>query len=290
MNRPKLILLVGPPGSGKTNYAEEYIRNNTNTIHLSSDNIRAELWGDAAIQGDNNEVFSLMQTRAIDSLNNGQSVVYDATNMTRKDRAYIINLCPKFVKIEAHVVWAPVELCVMRDTKRERTVGREVIDKMIKRFQPPYYDEGIDEIKVSRPNGFIDRMYADHCWFAMNIPHDNPHHKYKVLRHCQEAYTYAYKHGFSKEVCKAAIWHDVGKPYCKAFIDKHGNASEKAHFYQHQCVSSWVAYGFEDMDPLTIWLIGVHMDHYLNTKYLRNLPPYLRKLVDELHEADKAAH
>lgn len=290
MNRPKLIILIGPPGTGKTFYAEEYIKNNTNTIHLSSDSIRAELWGDAAIQGDNNEVFSLMQTRAIDALNNGQSVVYDATNMTRKDRSYIINLCPKFVKIEAHVVWAPVELCIKRDTKRERTVGREVIDKMIKRYQPVYFDEGVSEIKIIRPNGFVSRMYADHCWYAMNIPHDNPHHTYKILRHCQETYTYAYKHGFSKEVCQAAIWHDVGKPYCKTFVDKHGNASEKAHFYNHQCYSAWVAHGFEDMSPLAIWLIGVHMDHYLGTKYLKNLPPYLRKLVDELNEADKAAH
>ena len=290
MNRPKLIIMIGPPGTGKTFYAEEYIKNNPNTIHLNSDNIRAELWGDASIQGDNNEVFSLMQSRAVEALNNGQSVCYDATNMTRKDRSYIINLCPKFAKIEAHVVWSPVEVCVKRDVKRERTVGAEVIDKMIKRFQPPYYDEGIDEIQVIRPKGFVDRMYADNCWHAMNIPHDNPHHIYKILRHCQEAYTYAYKHGFSKEVCKAAIWHDVGKPYCKTFVDKNGAYSENAHYYQHQCVSAWMAYGFEDMGPLTIWLIGAHMDSYLNTKYLKKLPPYLRKMVDELYEADKAAH
>ena len=290
MNKPKLILTVGPPGAGKTFYAQEYVKDNVDTIHLSSDKIRQELWSDEAIQGNNNEVCSFMQARAIDALNSGQSVVYDATNMTRKDRSYIINLCPKFVKIEAHVVWAPLELCVMRDIKRERTVGREVIDKMIKRFQPPYYDEGIDEIKVLRPKGFIDRMYADHCWYAMNIPHDNPHHTYKILRHCQEAYTYSYRNGYPKEVCKAAIWHDVGKPYCKSFVDRHGNPSETAHFYQHQCVSAWIAYGFEDMSPLTIWLIGAHMDPYLNTKYWQRLPQYLRKMVEQLHEADRAAH
>ena len=64
MNRPSLILLVGIPGSGKTTYAEKYIKENPNAVHLSSDKIRAELWGNEATQGDNNEVFSLMQSRA----------------------------------------------------------------------------------------------------------------------------------------------------------------------------------------------------------------------------------
>lgn len=135
MDRPTLILLVGPPGSGKTAYAKKYIAEHNNTIHLSSDKIRAELWGNEATQGDNNEVFSLMQSRAIEALNNGQSVVYDSTNVTRKDRSYIIAICPKFVKIEAHVVWAPIETCIERDAARERTVGKEVIDRMLKRFQ-----------------------------------------------------------------------------------------------------------------------------------------------------------
>jgi predicted kinase len=84
MNRPSLILLVGIPGSGKTTYAEKYIKENPCTVHLSSDKIRAELWGNEDTQGDNNEVFSLMQSRAIETLNNGQSVVYDATNITQR--------------------------------------------------------------------------------------------------------------------------------------------------------------------------------------------------------------
>ena len=63
MNRPTLILLVGIPGSGKTTYAEKYIEEHNDTIHLSSDKIREELWRNEATQGDNNEVFSLMQSR-----------------------------------------------------------------------------------------------------------------------------------------------------------------------------------------------------------------------------------
>ena len=294
MYRPSLILLVGIPGSGKTTYAEKYLEVYSNTIHLSSDKIRAELWGSEATQGDNNEVFSLMQSRAIEALNNGLSVLYDATNVTRKDRAYIISLCPKFVKIECHIVWAPIETCIERDAARERTVGKEVIDRMLKRFQSPFFDEGLDEIKVIRPDKFDYAQYLSNVFEAMKIPHDNPHHTFDVYDHCEAAQDYVNKCGKDDTglVALAAMIHDSGKPYCKAFIDGKGNPCDVAHFYQHHCISAWIAYGiYGKSTPIDIaWLCSVHMDPFLNTKYYNKLPAYLKKQVDLLHEADLAAH
>lgn len=292
MNRPTLILLVGIPGSGKTTYAEEYIEVCGNTLHLSSDKIRAELWGNEATQGDNNEVFSLMQSRAIDALNNGQSVIYDATNITRKDRSYIISICPKFVKIECHIVWAPIETCIERDAARERTVGKAVIDKMLKRFQAPYYDEGIDEIKVfwNNKKDFNQHVYVENIMQAANIDHDNPHHTLNIKEHCEEAYRYALDHRYPSNLSFAVHYHDIGKPYVKAFIDSKGNPCDTAHYYQHNCVGAWMAYGFCLHSIDFAWLISVHMDPFLNTKYYNKLPAYLKKQVDLLHEADINAH
>lgn len=292
MNRPSLILLVGIPGSGKTTYAEKYIKENPDTVHLSSDKIRAELWGNESTQGDNNEVFSLMQSRAIDALNNGQSVVYDATNITRKDRSYIIALCPKFVKIECHIIWAPIETCIERDAARERTVGKEVIDRMLKRFQAPYHDEGIDEIKFIKPDTFDKHKYGTSVMKAMRISHDNPHHTLDVYEHCMEAHrlTVCKTHDYFGEVCIAAQYHDIGKPYVKEFMDGKGNPCEIAHYYQHQCVGAWMSYGMPNVTPYIAYLISTHMDPYLNTKYYNKLPDYLKKQVDLLHEADRNAH
>jgi hypothetical protein len=75
----------------------------------------------------------------------------------------------------------------------------------------------------------------------------------------------------------------------KAFFDSKGNPCENAHYYQHQCVGSWMSYGFE-VTPFVAWLISTHMDPYLNTKYYNKLPAYLKKQVDLLHEADRNAH
>lgn len=297
MNRPKLILLCGIPGSGKSTYAKNYISDCTkNTIHLSSDSIRAELYGDESIQGNPAEVFSIMQKRAIEALNNGYDVLYDATNITRKDRQGIISICPKFVKIECHIIWAPIEVCIERDAARERTVGKEVIDRMLKRFQAPYYDEGIEDIYIKysmKEEDFDSREYTNNIISAMKIPHDNPHHTLDVFDHCAKAGKYISeidaKDTFGP-MWFAAICHDIGKPYVKAFVDSKGNPCEYAHYYQHQCVGAWMSYGFEFITPYIAWLIGVHMDVYLNTKYYNQLSQWLKKDVDILHQADIAAH
>ena len=294
MNRPTLILLVGIPGSGKTTYAEKYIEEHPGAVHLSSDKIRKELHGDESIQDNPGEVFSIMQKRAIAGLDLGYNVIYDATNMTRKDRAGIITACPKFAKIECHIVWAPIETCIERDAIRNRTVGKEVIDRMLKRFQAPYYDEGIHAIKIIRPDHFNYGQYLSDVFNSMKISHDNPHHTLDIYDHCCAAEDYIRESDRDDTglVALAAMMHDTGKPYVKAFVDTKGNQCETAHYYQHQCISAWLAYGlYGESVPVDVaWLVGVHMDPFFNTKYYNKLPTYLKKQVDLLHEADLAAH
>jgi hypothetical protein len=125
----------------------------------------------------------------------------------------------------------------------------------------------------------------------MKIPHDNPHHTLNIIDHCWEAEHYLFDNGVEDfDLSIAALRHDVGKPYVKAFIDAKGNPCEHAHYYQHQCVGAWMSYGFAWSTPFSAWLISTHMDPYLNTKYYKNLPAFLKKYVDLLHEADRNAH
>lgn len=286
MNRPKLIILCGIPGSGKSTYAKDYMELNCNTLHLSSDAIRKELYGDENIQGNPGEVFTLMQKRAVEALNNGYDVLYDATNITRKDRSGIIGVCPKFAKIECHIIWAPIEVCIERDAARDRTVGKEVIDRMLKRFQAPFFDEGIDDIEIIRTHHL--NKYFDKCFEDMKISHDNPHHTLSIYEHCAAARDNIKQ--ATHDLYHAAWWHDIGKPYVKSFIDSKGNPCDTAHYYQHQCVSAWMSYGLFSVTPKIAWIISTHMEPFFNSKYYKNLPPFLKKDIDLLHEADLNAH
>lgn len=288
MTRPVLILLCGIPGSGKTTYAEKM--KNSYTYHLSSDAIRKELYGDENIQGNPSDVFALMQDRAIMLLNNGFDVIYDATNITRKDRASIITKCPRFAQIECHIIWAPIETCIERDAARKRTVCKEVIDRMLKKFQPVFYDEGINEIKVILPDEFNKDEYCDKLIGSMKISHDNPHHTLDIYNHCMEANKYAYKMNYNDDIKFAAKFHDIGKPYVKSFLDNKGNKCESAHYYSHQNLSAWMSYGINGSNPFRAWLIGTHMEPFLETKYYKAMPILLKDYIEKLHKCDLEAH
>lgn len=290
--RPELIVLIGLPGSGKTTHAKKCVEEMSrygDIIHLSSDSIRAELYGNESVQGNPAEVFSMMQQRALEAFSNGASVFYDCTNVTRKDRASILSICPKYVGTKAHFIWSPIEYCIVNDALRERTVGKAVIDKMLKRFQAPWYDEGFDEIFMfHEPYDMWD--YTQKCVDAMGIPHDNPHHEFGVKEHCFAAEQFARNNGYNDDIIWAARYHDVGKPHTKAFVDSKGNPSETAHYYQHHCVSAYMSYGLRDVTLYRAWLVSTHMDPFMNTKYYNNLPTLYKRDIDLLHQCDLNAH
>ena len=290
MNMPTLIVMCGLPGSGKSTYTKLYINEHPGTIALSSDSIREELYGDESIQGDPAEVFGLMHKRAKEYLSEGKTVMYDATNMSRKDRRGILSCCSRQVRKECHIIWAPIEECIARDAKRTRHVGKSVIDYMVKRFQAPYEDEGFDEIKVIRPEGFDECAYTNKCLTDMILSQDNPHHRLNVREHCEAAYEYVKARSNDPQLLLATLFHDVGKPYTKAFVDSQRRPSEIAHFYQHQCVGAWMSYGLEGATPFVAWLITNHMEQFLNTKYYKTLLEYLKQPLDLLHEGDLQAH
>lgn len=313
----KLIILCGLPGSGKSSYAEEFKTIDDafykdNTVIHSSDAIREELFGDPSFQGDNAKVFELMHKRVKADLQAGKTVIYDATNVTRKARRGAINLAhPTNDTIECHIVWAEPKECIRRDSLRDRKVGPAVIDKMLRRWQSPWFDEGFDEVKVILNQKDFDQIkYIATSVADLHIPHDNPHHQLGVWEHCEEANTNVIKQVLSdisydrRLLETAAMWHDIGKPYTKTYhVDKETNEIDytHAHYYDHHCVGGYLSYGLfisqhfitaaEIQDAAFIsWIICNHMEPFFNSSYYRTLPSDLKKVINIIHEADLAAH
>jgi hypothetical protein len=132
---------------------------------------------------------------------------------------------------------------------RKRKVGPAVIDKMLRRWQSPWEDEGFDSVKVCINQADFDQIkYVASKASDLHIPHDNPHHMLGVWEHCMQAYANIIEKGAAAEqskykeyncLAKAAYWHDIGKPYTKFF--KPGE--DVAHYYDHHCVGGYLAYG-----------------------------------------------
>ena len=87
--KPKFMIPVGISGSGKSTW----INANTdgNTVVVSPDDIRREITGDISDQTKNPEVFQLAFRRAIDALNAGQDVIFDATNVASFHRKKMLD-------------------------------------------------------------------------------------------------------------------------------------------------------------------------------------------------------
>lgn len=295
MTFPTLKVIVGVPGSGKTTYCNEYVESHVGelVVHLLSDKLRKELLGDMNDQSQNGKIFEEMKTRALNYLDAGCTVLYDATNITRKDRQHILDVCPKYVIKEAVVCWAPVSMCIQRDLNRDRSVGKEVIDKMLKRFQAPYFDEGFDRIHVERPVEWFEKYEAEyiHQTLGKDISQDNPHHTLSLQQHMSAAYEYLKDmQVVDADLRLAAAWHDLGKLYTKTFTNTKGETTDVAHYYGHQGYGAWMVYGFKVCNSNIAWLVSTHMDPYLNTKYWQRLPQFLKNKIDLLHQADVSAH
>ena len=147
------VLLCAVPGAGKTYFAKVAEESGEYKL-VSSDDIREALWGDASIQKNLKRVFSEMEARTIANLQEGYNVIYDATNIKRKDRLSILNkvkeLCPS-VGTYCLRFDVPLDECIRRAAARERKVSADVIYRMAERFEEPQYDEGWDYICTVRP-------------------------------------------------------------------------------------------------------------------------------------------
>ena len=245
--KPILYYLVGLPASGKSTWAKNMMDNNT--ILLSSDNLREELYGDINNQEHNGELFNELNKRVKENLKNGKDIIYDATNISSKRR---ISFLKELKKINCHKQCiyfnTNFEMCIDRDKKRKRKVGTKVIEKMYKNLQIPMYFEGWDDISIwCYDNGEnnldinINYDYGMYCSLldeetytrnCIERGQDNPYHILNMSRHMYYAYDWIKRYTDNKYLIFATLIHDIGKPYTKIYKDKY------AHYYGHENISA----------------------------------------------------
>lgn len=269
----EFIMLVGLPGSGKSTYVNEPLYKMVYNIH-SSDNLREELYNDANNQNNNEKIFSILLKRIREDLEKGKSCILDATNISRKRRKHFLSQLNDInCKKTAIVVATPYEECLINNNKRSRKVPKEVIDKMYRNFNIPFYDEGWDEIDLYYPKqeykGYYGNFYKDFVEKYRNKTQNNPHHSLSLGEHCIKCWfsvdkfledTLITKDRYD-EVRIASFLHDCGKVHTES-IDEEGTS----HYYNHENVGSYNSLfyeSFEGRDRLFISaLIGFHMLPY----------------------------
>jgi len=148
-----LILLIGLPGSGKTTLAQRIQASSSGYLIISTDRIRAQLFGDEAIQGSWLLIWRQVQQQmqqAIAQIHEQKSiaVLYDATNVVRRDRRQLLVQLRSIGFNHLTGLWVdtPLPLCLERNQQRLRQVPEAVILRMHRRLTgaPPSLAEGLD--------------------------------------------------------------------------------------------------------------------------------------------------
>ena len=152
---PRLIILIGLPGSGKTTLAQHLLTASPERRLISTDAIRAQLFGDEAVQGPWLQVWREVQhqlQKAVDpiSLDRSQDAIYDATNTARKQRRRVLTLARTLGFKEMIGFWLdlPLAVCLVRNRQRDRVVPEPVMLRMHRQLigAPPALEEGFSSL------------------------------------------------------------------------------------------------------------------------------------------------
>ena len=159
MNKPTFTMMVGLVGSGKSTYAKQLAKE-TNAIICSSDAIREELCGDENSQDNNDEVFKILHSRIKENLKNGKNVIYDATNINSKRRRAFLSELRRIPCVKKCVIMTtPFEMCCNQNESRDRVVPYEVIERMYKNWNTPYWFEGWNEIEIKKQDNISESQF-----------------------------------------------------------------------------------------------------------------------------------
>lgn len=175
----KVYLTKGLPASGKTTWAKNMVLENPNTYkRVNKDDLREML--DASKFSRNSEDFVLkIRDRIIlDAIENGKHVIVDDTNLEQKHENHIREI----IKGKAQLVIkdftdVPVSECIFRDSIREKTVGKKVIQDMYRKYlhkdvKPPEFREHLETVIICDLDGTLALLNGRNPYDASTCEND----------------------------------------------------------------------------------------------------------------------
>ena len=144
----KIIMLIGAAASGKSTAAPKIAAEN-NALILSTDRIRAALYGAEHIQGNWQDIEAVLYDRIKNAIKQNKNIILDSTHFKKEYRAKIIKNFAKYSVFSAYYFNYPFTLIYSRNKYRARRVPFDVLVAMYEHLKnaPPTLAEGFKSIK-----------------------------------------------------------------------------------------------------------------------------------------------
>lgn len=178
----KLIILQGPPASGKSTWTKEYMVSHADsTVVVSRDAIRHS-FGEYNMNHEA-EVTALEESQTIDAMEQNKDIINDATNLNPKYLPKWEKLAEKYgYEIEYKKFYIPFKEAVKRDQNEDRLhkVGKSVIKRFYRSYYPAEYEAEMKktvfhyrrEQDVANPFAVICDLDGTLAWMQGRSPYD----------------------------------------------------------------------------------------------------------------------
>jgi predicted kinase len=139
IKNPQLLILVGPPGSGKSTFAKYFLRTEDNWFRVSRDDFRAMQFSQDNLSDEDEHLLTKIVDSTISSLlNNRINVVVDATHTRKEFLNQYITKFNHLADINFKLFEVPVDELKQRVELRYQETGRFIPPNVLKRFVEQY--------------------------------------------------------------------------------------------------------------------------------------------------------
>lgn len=129
--KPKLIVLIGAPCTGKTIWAKYCVQHDVNTIRVAREEIALMLRGTLNMSTQKDKIVDrVYETALIAGINAGFNVIADSYNTSHKDLQHYFEVFEGYATLYAKVFRADVDVVNGRVLERSKTRGTN-LDKYV---------------------------------------------------------------------------------------------------------------------------------------------------------------
>lgn len=151
MSTPEVIFLVGIPTSGKSTFSNQ--SKYKDYVRVSSDDILQEIAKErkqsynTVFEGNIRFAQIAMMKVLRKAIKENKSIIWDQTNLTKKQREEKLKYIPPHYKRTAVYFIVDLKTALTRNTQRPgKVIPPEVLERMVKEYELPTLEEGFEEV------------------------------------------------------------------------------------------------------------------------------------------------